>query len=412
MQTQVQEIKVKKSNTTLTTVNMGVADYCQLPVPGFKGATLGVGFVRVLDIPRTFDKFMEINPRVPSRSTSGILNSPICKAIMATLIDEPEEMVLKNRGLFILAENVQHKDNTLSFNLRDRGLHGLVDGGHSFAAIIEAIEKANESELEMLKRAYVKVHIVEGLKADQVVEIASGLNTSRAVDDVSLMNLQGEFDAIRRVLRDTEAENNISYAQGDTGAVYISELLVLLASFNTKRFNGQSHPSGLYSKKSTATRYYSEDFKTDGEALTERIELLPDILKLVDQVKVQLPEAMKKAGFKIGMAIAGGARLGSASQRGKVLPFTGAISNYKVPQAWVLPVVAAFRANLVRSRHGLQWRVNPQVLLEATIDQLAGIILAEHKASNGNPNVVGKSMAVYRACYDAIQLYLAKRRLL
>lgn len=414
MQTQVQEAQLRASNKKVLSVNVPVQAYCQVPVPGFKGATMGACFVRVVDLPEQLQDYVDVNPRAPKKSKAGALAGPVVKDILQTLTEEPQEMALRNRGLFVLADSVNYFNGHLKFRLDDKGKHGVCDGYHSLACILEVRESADTPEkVRALEAAYVKLTIVEGLAAAQVVEIASGLNTSKAVDDASLLNLRGEFDSIRRILHRTAAENSISYMQGDEGPVYISSILGYLAAIDGERFSGSSQPAGLYNRKGTAIRYFTEDLRDRSHNLEARIELLPDLLELVDHIQLAIPEAAKRVGFKIGMGKIGHERIGSAAQRGRPLPFTGLVSNYKIPEAWILPVFAAFRVALKAARDGgLKWKARPLVILQDVSQDLAAILLAAHKASGGHADKVGKNEATYSACLSRVELWLAKKGLL
>lgn len=66
-----------------------------------------------------------------------------------------------------------------------------MNGGHTYAAIRDAIENAEDADLENLARAYVRLHILQGIEDSKVAEIAEGLNRSKQVDDPSLAKLQG-----------------------------------------------------------------------------------------------------------------------------------------------------------------------------------------------------------------------------
>lgn len=415
MQTQVKEALIKgptKTDKKVLSVQLPVQAYCEVPVPGFKGATMGACFVKVTDLPLELENFMDVNPRAPKRSASGSLQGPVVKDIMQTLREEPQEMALRNRGLFILADDVNFFSGGLKFRLDDKGRHGVCDGGHTMACIFDARRSAETPEEKAtLDEAFVKIHIVQGLKADQVVEIASGLNTSRAVDEVSLMNLQGEFDSIRRSLRGSKASDSISYMQGDVGDVYISELLVYLAALDGERFSGAAQPASLYNRKRLAINYFAEDRRERPENLQSRIALLPDILQLVDDIRLAIPEAAKRLHFKMGMAIVGQERLGSKSQRGKVLPFTGRVANHKIPAAWLMPILSSFRVALRMGRDGtLKWKADPRTILQETITEQVSIIIAAHKQAGGHADKVGKSEATYSACASRVELWLASRR--
>lgn len=394
-------------------------EYRTLPIPGVPGARMGVAYVRVLDVPADLDNFMEINPRVPSRTKKGLLSGPVAHGIMETLRDAPEEMVIKNRGIYLLAqssdfEKAKGGQGILKVSMTDIGKHGIIDGGHTYAAIREAIETADADEMRALEKAYVRVHIFQGIDEDYVPEIAEGLNRSRQVDDPSLLNLQGEFDRIRRVLKGTKAETQIAYHQGEEGAVYISEILVLLGLFNVTRFDERKHPNALYNRQALGLKYFAEDMEEDKAALNQRIAILPDILWLADSIRKATPEAAKTVNFKFGRAKLGAPeRAGSAKNKGTLLPFLGETVDYRVPNGWVYPMLAAFRANLVVRRDGsLSWRSPLARVLPDVIKDLVAVCVAEHRDNNSRPELIGKRESAYAQCFTRMQLYLAKKNLL
>lgn len=411
----VKVVRRSGSENTLR-VQLPITDYRSLPIPGVESARLGVCFIKVKDIPASLDDFMEINPRVPSRSKKGILAGPVVKGILNTLRDNPEEMVLKNQGIYLLVEEAQFdKDRkfvTMSFT--DPGKHGIINGGHTYAAIREAIETASDEELKDLEDAYVRLHIFQGIDEDFVPEIAEGLNRSKQVDDPSLINLQGEFDIIRKVMKGTPGETAISYHQGDDGEVYISELLVYLSLFNQERFSEKKQPNNLYHKQALGLKYFSEDMVNSKKTMDNLIKKLPEFLWLADSIRKFTPAAAKNNGFQFGrVKIDGGGRAGSVKNKGIFLPFLNETVNYRVPNGWVYPMLAAFRANLKRTSTGqLEWRVPLEKMLPEVIEDLVGVCVVEHRDNNMRPELIGKRESAYSQCYTKMQLYLAKKNLL
>lgn len=394
-------------------------EYRTLPIPGVAGAKLGICYVKILDIPADLDNFMEINPRVPSRTKKGVLSGPIAAGILETLRDVPEEMVIKNRGIYLLAESTGFEKETggrgiLRIRFSDAGKHGIIDGGHTYAAIREAIETADLDEIKALERAYVRVHIFQGIDEDYVPEIAEGLNRSRQVDDPSLINLQGEFDLIRRVLRGTKAEKAVAYHQGDDGDVYISEILVYLSLFNLDRFDERRHPNALYNRQALGLKYFAEDLAEAKSGLNKRVALLPEILWLADSLRKVTPEAATTVNFKFGRAKLGAPdRAGSAKNKGTLLPFLGETVDYRVPNGWIYPMLASFRANLKLTDDGkLEWRVPLARILPDVIKDLVSVCVSEHRDNNLRPELIGKRESAYSQCYTKVQLYLAKKGLL
>lgn len=401
-------------------IELPIDDFRSLPVSGVDGAKLGVCYVKVTDLPATLDDFMEINPRVPSRTSKGILSGPVAKGILTTLRDYPEEMAVMNQGIYLLVEKADYnKDKgskgVLTLTFVDPGKHGIINGGHTYAAIREAIETSDEASLKSLSDAYVRLHIFQGIDEEFVPEIAEGLNRSKQVDDPSLINLQGEFDIIRKVMKGKKGEDAIAYHQGDNGDIYISEVLVYLALFNQERFSEKKQPNNLYQKQALGLKYFSEDMVNSKKNIENLINKLPDFLWLADSIRKFTPDASKNNGFQFGRAkVSTTERAGSAKHKGTFLPFIGETVNYRVPNGWVFPMLAAFRANLRKTDNGksLDWRVPLNTILPEVIDDLVAVCITEHRDNNMRPELTGKRESAYSQCYTKIQLYLAKKNLL
>jgi hypothetical protein len=392
-------------------INVPAQGFSVMDIPGVSGAKIASSYVRISDLPQSLERYMEVNPRVPSRTKRGSLSGPIVKAIMQTLREQPEEMSVKNQGIYILADGIEYtkgaRGNWVSMRLIDKQRNGIINGGHTFAAIREALETFEGEELARLQNAFVRVNIIQGLPRQMVADVAEGLNRSKQVDDLSLLNLQGDFDKIRLTLKNVQGASEIAYHQGALGSVYISEVLVYLEMFNQKRYNDLRHPNILYNKHSLGFKYFEQDMETDKHYMNRLVEKLPDLLWLRDSIIAATPEASKRNKFKFGLAkVDSGARAGSEGRKTH-LPFLDIDIDYKVPNGWIYPMLAAFRANLKPDGSG--WLIDPKVLLPEVIDQLVSVCISEHKENLMKPELTGKKEAAYSRCYDKVQNYLIKK---
>ena len=136
---------------------------------------------------------MEVNPRVPNRTQSNVLSGPVVRGITKTLLENPEDMAIKNQGIYLLVEEAAFNravggNGELTITLTNSARHGIVNGGHTYAAIRDAIENADEMDMRNLSQAFVRLHILQGIEESKVAEIAEGLNRSKQVDDPSLIS--------------------------------------------------------------------------------------------------------------------------------------------------------------------------------------------------------------------------------
>ena len=306
------------------------------------GSDIGGGRKKIqVILPEELDRFMEVNPRVPNRTQKGVLSGPVIKGITETLIDDPEDMSIKNQGIYLLVQEATFAKSPggigqLAITLSDTSRHGIVNGGHTYAAIRDAIENADEQEMENIARAYVRLHILQGIEPSKVAEIAEGLNRSKQVDDPSLANLQGHFERIRDVMQGKPGENAIAYHQGSEGEVYIAEVLVFLEMFNRERFDRKKHPHYLYSRTKSALEFYQKDLELRPSPIDVLVPRLPEILELSDLIRRETPAAAGRVGFKFGMMKTGKHRAGAKSNRKNIpLVFLNSTMNHRVPNGWL-----------------------------------------------------------------------------
>ena len=239
-------------------ITFAADEYRALPLPGHPDAKAGTCFVRVTEFREKLDEWMRVNPRVPKR-TKGVVAGPVIKGIRETLRGRPVFMVVMNQGLYFLVETAEFAKGTggrgeLTVSFSDPERHGLVNGGHTYAAIRAEIEEAESmgdsdearARVHALNQAFVRVHIFQGVDPALVPDIAEGLNTSKQVDDASLANLAKRFDRIREAMSDKPGHDEIGYLQNSDKELYITEAVTILELFNCERFSDQKHPSTLY----------------------------------------------------------------------------------------------------------------------------------------------------------------------
>lgn len=404
------------SQTDALKFTLPTNEFRSLPIPGIgNSGKLGNCFVRVTDIPEELSSFMEVNPRVPNRSRKGTLSGPVIKGIVTTLTESPEDMALKNQGIYLLVEEATFEKlpgghGQLTLTLTDPKRHGIVNGGHTYAAIRDTIE-ASEADISTVSKAYVRLHVLQGIDEDKVAEIAEGLNRSKQVDDPSLANLKGLFDSIRAVMKGKPGESAIAYHQGDDGEIYISEVLIYIALFNCERYSESKHPYGLYKHLGLGLKFFEQDRDANPAILDLLIPRVPEILALADTIRLHTKEAAKRVNFQFGRMKAGKSRAASKKHRNTELPFIGETVDYRVPNGWLFPMLAAFRANVRwdAANGRFEWIVPLDQILPEIIDDLVNVCVCEHRDSGLSPEWIGKRESAYRQCYDKVLLYLARQ---
>jgi hypothetical protein len=344
----------------------------------------------------------EVNPREVNKRSS------VYKNISLTLTQEPERFHERNRGITVVAQDIAYDDKRqeVILTLADNKLHGVVDGAHTLSAVLEA-QQAQEGAYWP---AHVFFKVVEGLELDQIAEIAGGLNTSQQVDLKSLENLRAHFDELRDALKDEPYAEKIAYKMNEDKPVDVREVLYYLAVFDAEAYDDKRHPVALFGRKEGIVRKFAEQAADpkSGDSFRILISKAPEILRLRDMIE------KKALALNIGRYNAGkGTRVRSDSNREAPLNFLNETCNGRIPLGWIMPMLAAFRANVAwdRPKGTFSWIVPLEELVDSCIEQLVLGIKDVHEQENSRPEYVGRNSIAWRMSYNTVSEYILKKRL-
>jgi hypothetical protein len=165
----------------------------------------------------------------------------------------------------------------------------------------------------------------------------------------------------------------------------------------------------LYSRTKSALDFYQRDLESRPSPIDLLVPRLPEILQLSDMIRRETPAAANRVGFNFGMMKIGKARAGAKTNKKNVpLLFLNSTMGHRVPNGWLYPMLAAFRANVEWDlpQRKFVWKVPLEKLVPEVIDDLVGVCITEHRDNNLQPDKVGKRESTYVQCYDKIQLFL------
>jgi hypothetical protein len=376
----------------MSTFRIPTHQFRSIPSP-VGDARLGMFFTSASTLPRELWDWREVNPREVKRGGA------IWNAIDHTLREDPERFHERNRGLTIVAQEMTYDDKRHEVILRldDPKLHGVVDGAHSLDAILEVQKQPPESGWP----AYVFIKALVGIEAEQISEIAGGLNTSQQVDLKSLENLREHFSQLQKVLAPYPYADDIAYKMNQDKPVDVREILYYLAVFDCTEYNADKHPVALFGRKEGIVRRFAEQASDpkSGDSFRILISKAPEILKLRDEIEkraVDLPIGRYKVGK--------GTRVRSVSNRDNKLPFLNETVNGKIPLGWIMPMLAGFRANVQwnKPKGTFSWTVPLEELLDKSIEQLVRGIQEVHEQENSRPEYVGRNAISWRMSYNAV----------
>lgn len=378
----------------MSTFRFPTKQFRSIPSP-VGNSRLGLFFTGAGTLPRDLWDWREVNPREVNRRSS------VYKAISRTLTEEPERFHERNRGITIVAEDLSFDDKRqeVLISVSDTKLHGVVDGAHTLDAILETQKAPPEDGWP----AYVFIKIVTGIDADQIAEIAGGLNTSQQVDLKSLENLREHFASLQKVLSGQPYANSIAYKMNEDKPVDVREILYYLAVFDCGKdgYTEKQHPVALFGRKEGIVRRFADQAADPqvGDSFRILISKAPEILRLRDLIEKRTLE-LNVGRYKVGH----NARVRSESNRENLLTFLNESVNGKIPLGWIMPMLAGFRANVEWNspKATFSWIVPIDDLLDLCIDRLVLGIKEVHERENSRPEYVGRNAIAWRMCYSTV----------
>lgn len=299
---------------------------------------------------------------------------------------EPNTFHLKNKGIVMIAATVQQVgDNEYDVTMQT-GVHGIVDGGHTYELI-----QTNKTDGALPENQYVFVEVRVGIPDQWIRDIAGGLNTSVQVQPMSLDHLAGAFEWIKKELKPEPYYEVIAWSENDPGEYDARDIISLLYILNAELFpnDKDDHPVAGYEKKSLVLK----EFENKGTSFERMKPILKDIVRLHDIIRLEARYLYnKETGGKGGRLVFVDHR-----KRGKfVFPFTGAEDDYRLMNGALYPMLAAFRwyVDLDPVTLKMCWRDSFKDVVQAWRVLGAELMRATLHTSNElgrNPNAIGKS---------------------
>lgn len=361
--------------------------------------------VDIRDLP-DFSDWRKINVRDPK------LAGAVPSAIRESIHDKPDMFLFMNRGIVLSVESVtfDNKKSSIQIAMRDKNLHGLLDGGHTYKVMINERDGLENPQ-------YVKLEILEGFKPEDITNIVDARNTSNQVRDESLMNLAGEFEGLRKALAGRPYLELIAFKEyeersdGTPKPIDVRDVIAILTAFDRDHFDSETHPINAYRSKAACLQH----FKDHSKSYKKIYPIANDILELFDQIQLNLPDLYNTVRGKGGEVSGGkfGRLTGVTTYKGKKkakLLFVDEESSYGVPSGFVYPVLGAFRALLEEKGGRYVWGkgLDPVKLLKGQLGLKLADTIGNFALDAKNPSKTGKSPLVWQACYQAAEVTYLK----
>lgn len=356
--------------------------------PSQEGVTTYFAYINFRDLPS--DLPMEVNPRKPKMTTA------VAKSLINAVKSPDTDFEINNRGIVIVAKQFKFTPNQSLVTLDlgdDPQNYGILDGGHTYKAIIDNRDQIN-SDLDK----FVKLEIIVGEQLT-VSRIADARNTSAQVNDIALFELDDKFDLIKDSLLNEQYASDIAYKDNENKRIPIAELLRLMFTFNIKRFPDDSNaPVSAYSGKQAVFKDYQKEFGTDSNIYKKLSPFLPDLVNLYELIQKELPNKYQEYKNSEGKNAAFGKIRGVEGSGSYLTDFTQQSINYNISTGFLMPIFGAFRALLRETDGKINWEFNPK-----EVWNIAGTRLVQNTFdTDTNPQQVGKSKTLWQANYRIV----------
>lgn len=356
--------------------------------PSNEEVTTYYTWVNFKDLPSEIP--LDVNPRKPKMNTS------VAKQLINAVTNPDTDFDINNRGIVITAKNFKFHTNNSTVDLdldSDSSKYGILDGGHTYTAIIE-----NRHKLPENIDKYVKLEIVVGKNLD-VSALADARNTSAQVSDIALFELDSKFDIIKEAITTEDYCNDIAYKDNDNKRIPIVELIKLMFAFNIKKYPDDSGaPVSAYSGKATVFKDYKNEYDEDDNIYKELVTQLPKLVDLYEKIQAELPikyQDFKKEDGKNGKF---GLLRGVEGSGSYTTLFNQKPISYEISVGFLLPIFGAFRALLEKKGNKIIWAFDPIEIWEKV-----GTRLVQNTfETDTNPQQIGKSKTLWQSNYRIV----------
>lgn len=357
--------------------------------------------VNMKDLPTNIP--LDVNPREPKMTTN------VGKALKEAVTEPETDFYLNNRGIVISAKSLvfdpaksQVKiDLGNHENDDDKYQYGILDGAHTYTAIIEERDKIPKTI-----EKYVRVEVITNVQ--NISRLSDARNTSIQVSDTALFNLEDKFDIIKSAIIDQPFNERIAYKDNEEKDIHISELLRLIYAFDIEKYPDDSAaPIQSYSGKSQVFKRYKIAYDTPFyKSLTQE---LPKLVALYDLIEEELPQKYKEYKEAMGVTkskfgkVRGIEALNEDDSKAKnaFTFFLRKPIQYKISSGYIYPIFGAFRSLLKYDSESekVYWIFDP-----IEIWNEVGTSLAQNTfETSNNPQLAGKDKQLWLSNYRIVE---------
>ena len=340
---------------------------------------------------------LDVNPREPKMTTN------VARSLLAAVAEPETDFYINNRGIVISAKALTFNsaDSEVTIDIgnqddeNDKYLYGILDGGHTYTAIMRKRDEIPESI-----RKFVRIEVITNVQ--NITRLSDARNTSAEVSDIALFNLDDKFEDIKASIAGQSYADRIAYKDNEDKPIHVSELLRLLYAFDIDKYpDDNAAPVQSYSGKAQVFRRYKQAFESPfSKALTVQIPLL---VNLYDVIERELPEKYKE--YKKAQGVAnprfGSVRGIESLDAPAKTEFLAIRTKYSVSSGYIYPIFGAFRSLLKfdDTTETVSWLFNPIDIW----NEIGTSLVQNTFETYTNPQLAGKDKQLWLSNYRIVE---------
>lgn len=340
---------------------------------------------------------MDVNPREPKMTTN------VARSLLAAVVEPETDFYINNRGIVIAAKSLTFNSTESEVTIdignqndeNDKFLYGILDGGHTYTAIMRKRDEIPENV-----RKYVRIEVITNVQ--NITRLSDARNTSIQVSDLALFNLDDKFDNVKSAIAGQTYADLIAYNDNENKPINISELLRLMYAFDIDRYpDDNAAPVQSYSGKAQVFKRYKQAFESPFyKSLTKQLPLL---VELYDVIERELPEKYKE--YKKAQGVAnprfGSVRGIESLDTPTKTEFLATPTKYSVSSGYIYPIFGAFRSLLRfdEATGTVSWLFDPITIW----NEVGTSIVQNTFETYTNPQLAGKDKQLWLSNYRIVE---------
>lgn len=340
---------------------------------------------------------LDVNPREPKMTTN------VARNLLAAVVEPDTDFYINNRGIVIAAKALSFNsaDSEVTIDLGDqdheddRFLYGILDGGHTYTAIMQ-----NRGGIPDGIRKFVRIEVITNVQ--NISRLSDARNTSVQVSDIALFNLDDKFDSIKSAVAGQVYADLIAYKDNENKPIHVSEFLRLIYAFDIDRYPDDSAvPIQSYSGKAQVFKRYQQAFETP--LYKSLVKQIPKLVELYDTIESELPKKYREYKKAQGVATPrfGSVRGIESLDNPTRTEFLATETDYSVSCGYIYPIFGAFRSLLRfdETKETLSWLYDPIEIW----NEVGTSLVQNTFETYTNPQLAGKDKQLWLSNYRIVE---------